>query len=124
MCGARWLLGGWCVMNAGSQPSAPPASPIGGMIGCSRGCRKRCVRRMVGGSRMGSIKLPKVLTPAVIRAVTAMLHRTFDAWVAAERTHASSQELAQLQAAYDHTNATYHEALDRAAREGVHDATP
>jgi hypothetical protein len=71
---------------------------------------------------MGNIKLPTMLTPAVIQAVTNNVKRCFESWVASERSRTSPKELADLQAAYDRANATYQEALDRAAREGVPDA--
>jgi hypothetical protein len=72
---------------------------------------------------MGSIHLPPTLTPAVLRAVTANVQRIFTEWVAAERRHAPPADLATLHQAYDRANDAYHEAMDRAAREGVTDAT-
>ncbi|MBA2679035.1 MAG: hypothetical protein H0U76_11650 [Ktedonobacteraceae bacterium] len=74
---------------------------------------------MEGRCTMASIRLPPVLTPAVLRAVTANVRRIFDEWGAAERRHASSADLTALQTAYDQANAAYREARDRAAREGV-----
>jgi len=61
---------------------------------------------------MGKIVLPKILTPAVLKAVRANLLHCFDEWVSAERRRAPPDLLAQLQAAYQ-------EAMDRAQREGV-----
>ncbi len=68
---------------------------------------------------MGNIRLPRLLTPAVVKAVRANLAQCFDEWLVAERRRAPPDLLATLQAAYDRANMTYHEAMDRAEREGV-----
>ena len=68
---------------------------------------------------MGTIHLPRLLTPAVVKAVRANLHHCFTEWVVAERRRAPPDLLATLQAAYDRANEAYHEAMDRAEREGV-----
>jgi hypothetical protein len=68
---------------------------------------------------MGRVALPKILTPAVLKAVADNLARCFDEWVAAERRRAPPALQAQLQHSYERANAAYQEAIDRAEREGV-----
>ncbi|MBA3826040.1 MAG: hypothetical protein H0X24_19335 [Ktedonobacterales bacterium] len=68
---------------------------------------------------MGRISLPKLLTPAVIKAVSDNLSRCFDEWLTAEQRRAPPALQEQLQIAYERANAVYHEALARAEREGV-----
>jgi hypothetical protein len=68
---------------------------------------------------VGKILLPKILTPALVKAVAQNVHRAFDEWVTAERSKARPSLLAELQANYERVNAVYKEAVDRAQREGV-----
>ncbi len=68
---------------------------------------------------MANIKLPRVLTPPVLKAVRDNVERLFQEWVVAERRKAPSAILTDLQAAYERANITYGEALSRAEREGV-----
>ena len=68
---------------------------------------------------MGRIGLPKLLTPAVIKAVSDNVRRCFDEWVDSERRRAPPALQAQLQSAYERANEAYQHARDRAQREGV-----
>jgi hypothetical protein len=84
-----------------------------------RDSRKRSAGHMGGGCSMANIKLPRVLTPPVLRAVRDNVERLFQEWVVAERRKAPAAIQTGLQAAYERANATYHEVMDRAAQEGV-----
>jgi hypothetical protein len=93
-------------------------NPTGLTIPFSRGSCKLSALLITEGV-VGKITLPKILTPALIKAVAQNVQRAFDEWLTAERAHARSSLLTELQSNYERINDVYKEALDRAEREGV-----